>query len=1800
MKPTSRTAPLFLFLLSFVLSGLTPWDASAQEAEEEAEVAALTFRTYPSRFTSDRPLTPTSEVLLKFNAPVDPRAAAGYLRFYDKPNQVLAAAQATRPDEDRILDFQGGDTVGDPIDRYVLLRPFEPLAVGGTWYLHARQGLTSESGDHRVNESRLDYLGTLAAFTIDAISPDVPYDDPNRIVIHHNKASLSAGYTEEKLEASIEISPRPDNFAVESQRYRILLNGDFEYGVDYRVTLREGLVANDETQLNQSVTDTVTLEPNEGFVGLPAFTTTQNATGHRRFDIRSGNLTGLRTRVKSLEGDQLIIALNEYDEKYEGWGEEQALLFSSIPGSTVHDEFRETTAGIDQTEEVTLDWDELTNNATTGAFFLCAEGKSSTRRDREVGAQSLVQLTDLGLSWKQSDSGTVLYVFSIKDGTPVADADVRLVESSTAVRAEATTDAAGLARIPASAYANLEDVKLFLDVEHGRDRHAMRFFERLNSMGLWSFSIQQRYSDLLEDERRTLLFTDRNVYRPGDEVKLKAITRFVNDDSLLGPGAGDAVLRVFDPRRRTIVERDVSIGAGGGFDDSFTLPSAGMGWHTIELDFNPPEGDRNWRRVVSHSFQVEEYRVNTFEVSINHDDAYAWGEEITLPVSAKYYMGKPLSKAELQWNYYAYSQYPRPRGFDEFDFGDLTVDRETFSADGTVALTSDGEATIPVELPEQDTAPGPRRVTISTRVTDANQQTISQNASFIVHSSDFYLGLCEPDGVHRAGDTPTFSLAAVSAEGGAHTDLVPTTVLVEKEIWNTVKVMGANGRMTHRNDRRLETVSEETIDLVTEVDSETGIARAVPHQIPFEEAGDYIITLTARDASNRPVLTRTRFTVIGAEEPSWSWHDVIRIDMIPDRSSYTVGDTAKVLLRTPVFGTGVLTTERGGVRTTRSLEITDYETVVEIPIEEGDAPNIFASAFLVRGSGESPHIHASADYRLGYCELEVDDPATHLDIAIDTGEPDYYQPGEEVTVSTRVTDSEGSPVSGAEVTFFAVDEGVLSLTGHQTPDPHDVFHEIFPLSVKTGQSISSLLPENPLEQDFGNKGYVIGGGGHADGLNPDRVRKDFKALAFWEPALVTDADGTVRATFTAPDNLTEFRVMAVVAEGNRFGHADSPVVINKPLIIEPALPVFTNLTDQVDVSAVLHNNTESAQEVEIEVALDDHAIFVESIGDTVPTAATTPEDTLRTVRAVLEPGSTETFSFPIAMTATGEAKWTWKVRSLTEDRLRDATESTIEVGYPLPLLRESHSFTLREGETLEEALGRVAPRLLDGTGSVHVALSNSRLVEAGDALDYLLDYPYGCVEQTTSSLIPWLSTQQLRPVMPKLDKSEEHVTEVIEKGVERLFTMQTSDGGLGYWPGANSSVLWGSAYAGVAVAMARDQGVEISEESMSALWKYLSQNLRETGKLENTYELSQRALSCYALALAGVDETSYHEILFGKRDKLSLEARSLLALAMIEAGTGTPDRVGTLLAPSAAVPVAEVSWYKRPYLAATRLLAQVRFDPGSERVDTLLEELMELRTPVRGWGSTYSNAWPLIALAKYSEATSASLESNSVLVRFENDEKTVDLAAEPDGHELSFDFEDDLEARSLSIAPGSEGTVHATVKIETRPDLMPIEPENNGFAVSREYQKVLNDGSIAPAEELRVGDLILVTLDFNIPNERETYLAIDDPLPAIFEAINPTFKSQSTQRVNRERNARTLYTSHREIRKDRMLFFVDSVYRAGDYSLQYLARVVAPGEVTAPPTKIEAMYEPQRFGLGGTERIAAEARQLGRGEIAVR
>jgi alpha-2-macroglobulin len=1709
-----------------------------------------------------------------------------------------------RPTAEEISQIQpwgdNGSRLSLPEDHFVTVKPVTPLPTETTWRLRIDGTLASADGKRSLGQDRLDQLGSLYAYKVNAVEGVNEYDAPRGILISLNKP-LHDDITDEVLAGFVGVNPKPADLTFEKSYSTIRIGGDFEFGKDYEIRVWPGLVAHDTTRLETEAKKVVKILPNPGFISLPAFSTAQNAAGAQRFEIQTGNLKGVRVRVKKLTDRDLIYAIRGYAELYGGYGDKQEIPFGMVPGRTIYDHEYPRTAAIDTSEKISLSWAEILEGEPHAAIYVCAEGTSETQEGFAVGAQSIIQLTDIGLAWKQDPTGSLVFAFSLKTGLPHANLGLELLDGEAEPLGELRTDAEGLVRIDRK---RLEASK-WLGTSLGKDRHIVETPGRYDAVGLWQFAIPYRYEELTDHERRTLLFTDRGVYKPGDTVHLKCLSRLTDGDKLLpvAQSGGQARLVVTDSRGRTVVDRPVELSERGSFDVSFEVPAEKtLGYYSVEVDFNDPEKevDEPWALKFHHGFQVADYRPNTFEISI--DDGAAKGEtkEFQLPVSAKYYMGKPLSKAQLAWHVSAYPTWPQVRGFDDFRFGDSIEEGGSFSTSQKVHLSEIGEARIDFTLPESETGPAPMQVRVNAEITDINQQTVAQSTSFTVDSSDYYLGVRTPEGIVRAGEEAAFSLAAVSSDGEVLQAPVEALMKVERRIYNTVKVKGAGGRITTRTETELIGAVEQPVKFETRLHPETGVPVAASIPFTLAEAGDYEVTFLSKDADGRDVRTRTLLRVAGADEPAWTWHDGIRIDVTPDREAYQIGETAKLLVRSPVFGRALVTTERGGVRETRSLEITEHETVVEIPIVDGSAPNLFASVLIVRGSADSPHEHPNTDYRLGYCQLLVEDAKTVLEVAIEKPGAPWQLPGAEVPVGAVVTDHAGEPVENVEVTLYAVDEGVLSLTGYVTPVPGETFHAPFPLAVHTGQSLSDLLPENPGERSFDNKGYVIGGGGE-EGLDPNRVRKNFQALAFWAGALVTDAEGRVSATFTAPDNLTTYRIVAVVAGENRFGSADDKLVINKPLIIEPALPAFGNAGDVMDLSAVLHNNTENSVDLEIRVQLDNHAEFMPVVEGLVPTSlkktgeADRPD--LRVRRVTLAAGETNKVGFPAMFTRMGAATWNWKATEVTNAALTDAVESKLQIGYPVPLLREARSLTLTEAGKSADLLAKVDPKLLNGRGKVSVTLSNSRALEALDAIDYLLEYPYGCVEQTTSSTLPWLSTQQLREALPQLKATDAEIERAIATGARRLISMQTAKGGLSYWPGGDEPMLWGSAYGGMALALAERSGTSIPADRLDDLWNYLSEQLRDTAKVTHSGDLHNRCLALYTLSLAGRSEPAYHDVLFNKRGQLSRDSRALLALAMMESAGGERDdalkqRVGTLLAKDKDQPGENPShWYQPHYATAVELLAWSRWDALNARSGELLEGLLGVPKGRAAWGSTYLNSWGLMAIAENSAASASALADTVCRVKFGDEVREVVFGQKLSGELVTFDFEGDRRGQPLEVSLGNSAKIFAHVGIESQPEIAPRVAENHGFGIERTYHRLTAEGAVEPVESLEVGDMVLVTLHLSIPeNEKFNNLAIDDPLPAVFEAVNPEFKTQAgDQQLAFHGDWKRLYCNHTELRTDRALFFCDYLHQGGDYAVQYLARVVAPGEATAAPAKIEAMYEPQRFGLSSTSRVTAKA-----------
>ena len=805
--------------------------------------------------------------------------------------------------------------------------------------------------------------------------------------------------------------------------------------------------------------------------------------------------------------------------------------------------------------------------------------------------------------------------------------------------------------------------------------------------------------------------------------------------------------------------------------------------------------------------------------------------------------------------------------------------------------------------------------------------------------------------------------------------------------------------------------------------------------------GQYLLEATGKDAQGHDILTSITFEVAGPGETVWNYRNPFAIDLVTDKESYAPGQTATIMVKTPIAGDALVTVERDRVLRSFVVKLSGNAPSVQVPLTETDAPNVFVSVMLLRGANDSPKKIKAPEYRIGYCEVKVARPNDKLAVSVKPSSP-TARPGEKVQLDAEVRDANGKPVADSEVVLFAVDEGVLSLTGYKTPDPLAFFNLRRPLGVQTSLTLPTLLKEEAEESDFANKGYLIGDGkGGPPSLNG--LRKNFLACAFWNATLRTDAQGRVHAEFAAPDSLTRYRVIAVAAtKQNQFGTGESAVEINKPIMLEASLPRFGNVGDKLVLRAVLHNTTDLAGEADVELQLDATAKTAETKRRvSLPARGSVPID------------------FPAELVATGRAQWRWSVRftSGQNPELTDALQSELEVRYPAPLLREVQTKRI---EANDAELARISdPQILEGTGQVNINVANTRVIELRESLRYLLQYPYGCVEQITSSLLPWLTVRDLRATIPELAKSDAEVADAVNRGVNLLLKMQTSSGGLSYWPGGREPMLWGSAYGGLALALAQREKFPVPEAETKKLFTYLSEQLRGTAKDATGYGLSDRCLAVYALAVAGKPEPAYHDLLFQKRAKLSAEDRALVALAIIES-KGPKAMVDELLkAPAGTDGYLDQFFGSVVRENALHLMVWTQHQPASPRVDELAVELFRRRSNGH-WSTTQANAWSVLALSSYLRKIETGDRNASGQIRWNT--ATAPFSVSPANPLAAATFPIDPKAGAEPIRlTKTGGQVFSEMTAEARPRLIEQPRQNRGYTITRRYAKLGDDGKLS-------------------------------------------------------------------------------------------------------------------------------------------
>lgn len=1220
--------------------------------------------------------------------------------------------------------------------------------------------------------------------------------------------------------------------------------------------------------------------------------------------------------------------------------------------------------------------------------------------------------------------------------------------------------------------------------------------------------------------------TDRPIYRPGHTVYFKAIVRSNNDAALAPLPEGTAVTTYLRDARGNLVETlTLTANHFGTVHGQFQLADGAMlGEYRVEVSL--PQGG-----AASQRFKVEDYRKPDYEVTVVTDaDRYLVGDTVSVTVDSAYFFGEPVVNADVQ----------------VYVFGNNWGEWSTY--DEPVTGQTDGNGRFTFTL-----TPGGGNYAIEATVDDGSHQSVSGFHNITVHSQ---------------AETMWLHVGNYRKEPN-------TSVSVQVDVKDIFGVPVANRAVT----MQLHHYSPDSYDYV-EVESFNGTTDAngrYTFTFTPAELGHYRLVANATDRLGNAISVTRHFMVYNPTDRYSRWYG--RSDALTitgSQESYVPGETGQLFIQSTFAGPALLTIERATVLRQQLIELTPPLTVIDIPIEAGDTPNIFANVMAwqprdtaVLGENSLP------DSQLTFAEIQLPISLAQKILQI-TISPDktQYGPGEEATVTLRVTNSLGDPVS-AELSLAVVDEAIFSLSPELVGPMMDAFYFKRPNQVNI---YNSMHPRRSLWY-VGYSGGGMGGGGGDDEPLSGQPRRDFQDTAAWFPTLQTDANGEVTVTFTLPDNLTSWRLTAkAVTADTQVGETTHNITTWKPVIVRPILPRTLTAGDEVELSAIVHNNDSATRDLYVTLAI--------SPSETSPLSIITGSAGNLAVPITLKPGETRVIGWTVVAHTAGVTQITTRVFTDTVDPLLlDAVELPLTIR-PLAI----PNVTTQIGQFEDNfATDIVWPEDALDISTLQIELNRSIAGSMVNGLEYLTGYPYGCVEQTMSRALPNAvvarAFQQLGVSNPALLTNLEPL---VQASVQRLYGFQHQDGGWGWWTDDDSHD-YQTAWVIFGLATTADAGYAVDPAVIERGAAWLNIHLADM-------DVRTRAYALYALAIAGHGNHAVTVAQTNRTAGLDTFSLAALALALHELGESAMARqLVDELAETATAANGLVYWpgevhdgyYHQKTMASTTrntalaLSAFAQIRPGHELEPGMVRYLMNQRQPA-GWGSTNETAFAILALTDHllalQEGAGTAVTTYTVYL---NGQTVVTGTLSPDMLAAH------VELPHSAMRPGTneltiehEGLLYYVINGRV------YQPETEiaaagGVQVTRTYLDGVT-GEVVTA--VVPNQLIKVQLTVNMPTAA-SYIIVEDSLPGGLEPLNENLDTTTllASQDTRPYWERVGY-NHKEVRGDQVSFFITDM-TAGSHTFTYYARATHVGEFIAMPAEVYAMYDLSVWGRSASRPL---------------
>lgn len=1453
-----------------------------------------------------------------------------------------------------------------------------------------------------------------------------------------------------------------------------------------------------------------------------------SSAGSRKVVLESVNVASLKLEVWSVYANNFVDFARSgtlYQDVNEAWGWNAA----DPQGDLVTNRIIKVESGKNQVRTTIVDLSELVGGKDEGVFYLVAEGEGNEGRT----AHKLVVLTDLGLSVIRHENEVLAWALSIRNGTPVDGVEISVFSTKNQLIGKALTDASGLARIEAFGMPALSVVTGVKE-----SRLAMVKLDESRVQG--PVDVSDRL--FLKSGYEAFLYADRGIYRPGETAHVKAVVR---GPQLACPAAFPVQLKIVRPdgalfARLTAI---LSVDGTAAFDLPFPVEAL-TGRYTLELEAGGVE-----QVAGSMSLQVEDFVPPTLAVSIQGPtNRVTLGRPISIAVEARHLFGSPDEGGRVSVRARLGPAPFRPASYPDYSFGDPRKPETWRTLElGEKRLDASGLARFEVTLPSDLNPASALSCTLAATVFEDSGRACPATAAFPVDPRSYYIGLKPAQSDWKSGESIRLQVVAVQPDGSPHPagDL---TYSFSRITWNWREEVDSGGHSQFRSDRMAESVRDGVVS------PSNGLA-----EIVWENAQEGEYEFRVAEATG-DVSAALGFYV--SDESGWCGNGARQPDRVSlkfDRDGYRAGDEAVVTLQSPFPGQVLLTLENDRIRSSQAFQMTGTTWAVRLPVKADYWPNLYVRAVVVRPqSGAGKTAGGVVVRAVGMASMCVRRPEADYQVALSA--PDPLPPLTTLAVDVEVKDAVGMPVS-CEATVAAVDEGILRLTGYTTPEPLRFFGEPRNLNSWLHDVYALILPdpETGLLSPRLHTGGDAMGAEIAGRLNPVRSRR-FVPVALWSGTVRTGVDGRAHVSLPVPEFSGLLRITAVAVGSNGFGSAEKAVPVRRDWVVQSSLPRAVAPGDRFNLECLVFNESGATGEATVVV--------------TATGALGTKSKQPVSLRIPLSPSSNRLVSVPLIALEMGLGEVTLDIQA-GDERWGDRME--LPVRPPWPRVIVSGEAALKPGASAR--INMPFP-WLSTSGSGRLICTGQPGLEGLGALDFLNDYPYGCLEQTISRAYPYLVAEDLIVAAGQGYLERGKIADRVGAGIRQVLALQTSGGGFSLWPRQMDTYDWGSAYAVLFLAEAKAAGYTVPLESLELGCAYLSQKMSGWLKEQDLPDRAPcAAMALQALAMAGKPDSAALSRLAQAEPRLDVDTRARLVMAFLAAGRRSEAAVmlSTLSAaePSSFARESGSSLRSSVRHSALMLDAWLQVDPDSPAIPPLVKALLQSRQNGH-WETTQENASVLLALGRYAkQIKSGSKTCRGLLIAENGDIQPVKAAN-------SLVFGDPSKLHNLTVVNNGDSVLYYAWTASGIPAGSSAPEEDKGIRIRRTVTAV--NGRALANNSFKQGDLAIVKLTIDGLADPVDNLVIEELLPGGLEIENPNLQS-SYATIIPDGELR-IPVSYQTVRDDRLVVFTGRV--ENNRSLFYLVRAVTPGEYVWPPATVACMYDPAIRSLNGAGTIRVE------------